>query len=293
MKTIENYVNKIKNVLNVDSISLPDFKNKSGLRVHKNQHSITVIHHENEIEEHKYDDTPLLGIFRIDLLEEESWLFVDAIKTISKNYSKEKSRLETMGQAITAKPTGLLENDAFNYIEILCKIDLTLLSMIYTKYGKWISDFYSTDNIDFIDILVCQLTKEVIKDDTELIECFEWLKINNVETKKFFFKEPISLIKNFPNTGTVEFELLDRLDIFINYFPIENKNLIEPWNAFFSRVEGQIQDTLINAVKEYGSGWEIIEDYLTEENKVRWRNKITSVRYGLAESYKRKWWKIW
>ena len=305
MKTIQTYIDNLKKVLGVETISLPDFKNREGLWVHNNQHSITVIKEENEIESPKLDYPLLLGVAKVNSLEEnEYWLFNDAIKSQSKRYSDHKSIIikdgriigdlrKTMGEAITAKPTGLLEYDAFNYIEILCKIELTIINIIYTNYGKWASKFYSLDNIHFIDLIICQLTKEVINNDSQLIECFDWLKINHVTTKSFRFNEPISYIKNIPGTKTDEWKLLNQLDIFINCFPIQDKDTDETWETFFSRLKDNIQDTLINSVKEHQSGWEIIKDYLTEENKKRYNGSINAIKYGLNDAYTQKWWKTW
>lgn len=306
MKTIETYIDNLKKVLEVGTLSLPDFENRGGLWVHNNQHTITVIKEENEIEEFDARKRPdwsiLLGVLKLNSLKiNEYYLFNDEIKNRSKRYSDHESIIiengriigdlrKTMGEAITAKPTGLFEDDAFNYIEILCKIELTIIHVIYNNYGKWGGEFYSPDNIHFIDLLVCQLTEEVIKEDIELIKCFKWLMINGVKSNSFRFKEPIPYIKNVISTKE-EWKLLNQLDIFINCFPIHDKDLKETWEEFFNRLKDTIQDTLVNSVKDHKSGWEIIEDYLTEENKKKYRGSITGRKFGLNPTYRQKWWK--
>jgi hypothetical protein len=301
----------------ISNVTLPSFENKVGLWFHDNHHTITVVRDDNELKfpTSKPDWPNLLGIYKIETTNEEGKLilFSDAIKEKGKKYSDKKSKHFVNGERIdlndthdswggNAKPNGLSESDAFIYIEILCKIELILLNIIHNRLGVWKSDFYSEKNIEYLDILVMQLTKEVIKDYDELVDCFTWLNINMVNDSEFILNTPVPFVKNISGIDDKEEEWLCiyALDIFINCFPIEDKNHAETWTAFFDRTKENAEENLMKQVNhrkqdDNGVGWEIINDYLTSpENKSKCEKYLLHMRYGIGpKQYKRKWWKTW
>jgi hypothetical protein len=291
MKILSNYFDKLGFILNTTSISIPDFVSKEGLWKHN--HSIIVIYEDKEIEVPEFDFNSILGVFKISINNDakEFRVFDDAIKSLSKRYSTEASLINindelfdsrnTTGAAITAEPTGLLEIDAFNFIQIICKIKLIIFDIIYCRYGKWQSKFYSADNIDFIDLLANNLTKESIKNDQELIACFEWMQNKNIiHSNDFDFDDPISFIINMPGTQPDEWQRIRQLGVFFNCFPTEKKLTSESWDIFWDRYKNEVQDSFINLAKKIQDGWETIGKYLNEETKMKYRGRINATKFG-------------
>lgn len=295
----------------ISNNGIPEFEYKEGLWVHNNRHSVTVVQDEKELELITMRDIPyILGMYKIDSAKEEGkqYLFLDAIKFMSKKYANEelipwgngkRSGLRnTSGNAITAEPTGVVESDAYNYLEILCKIELILLNIIHCRFGAWESKFYSDNNIDYIDILVMQLTREVITEYRDLVLIFEWLNINYVKDSAFLFNTPVTFIKNISGINEQEWAEINNLDVFINCFPIEDKTNTETWEGFLNRTCKDIQDCLIEQVidqmknKEHGSGWGIIYKYLTQENQAKNKMRIIDEKF-FEYKYDHKWWKTW
>ena len=178
MTSFKNHLSKIFGTT-YDDIIFPDFEVKEGIWVHKNQHAITVVRDNNELLEPTLEHF-LLGVYNLDdeIKEGKFILFDDAIREVSKRYAYHKSLFikngkiigdlrNTRGAALTSEPTGLFETDAFEFIKIICKIELTLLDIIHCRLGEWQSKFYSDKNIRFIDFLVMQLTKIIIDDDRD------------------------------------------------------------------------------------------------------------------------------
>lgn len=291
MKKISNYLDELGSILKVASITIPDFVSKEGLWKHQNNQSITVIYEDKEIEIPEFDFNPILGVFKISINNDakEFRIFDDAIKSLSERYSTEASLIHingdffdsrnTMGAAITAEPTGLLEKDAFNFIQLICKIKLIIFDIIYCRYGKWQNKFYSDDNIDFIDLLANNLTNECIKNDEELIACFEWMqKRNIINSINFDFDDSISFIINMPSTQPEEWQKIRQLGVFFNCFPAEKKLTSESWEAFWDRYKNDVQDSLINIAKKT-KGWETIGKYLNEETKTQYRGEISAKKF--------------
>jgi len=341
-KTINQLVSKLVYLFEPGklNINLPNFEYKAGSWVHDNHHSITVVKDFSELKEPKSKpDWPyLLGIYKIETARNEGKLiiFPDAIKDESKRYADNKSIIVENGKKVGdlrnthdswgggARPNGLFESDAFNYIEILCKIELILLDIIHNRLRPWKSEFYSINNIDYIDILVMQITKDVIKGYDELVDCFTWLNINDVTQSEFLFNTPINFIENIAGSDEQEWSIINKLDIFINCFPIDEKTNAETWKAFFIRTKEITEDSLMKLVNDrqgldrqvddrpvddrkyddrkvddrkddpIGAGWEIINDYLTKpENKHKCEIWIRNIRYGRCLPYTFKWWKTW
>jgi hypothetical protein len=278
----------------IANIPLPHFENKDGLFFHENQHSITVVKADNELKAPKFEESLLLGIYKIDKTNEEGkcYLFHDEIKSKSKLYSDFRSIHYINGERVDfrdthdswsggANPNGLSENDAFSYIEMLCKIELAILNAIHCRFGVWKSAFYIDINIHYVDILVMQLTKDTIKEYYELVDCFEWLNINGVNKTEFQFDKPIPFIKNISGINEQEWSLINSLGIFINCFPVEDKIYTETWREFLDRKSKYIQESLIETAKENGSGWGVIKEFLTQENKDKNKGRISGEIYGL------------
>jgi len=197
---------------------LPYFVNKKGLYVYKKNQSITVKNKYNEIGE----PPPLLGLYQ-QVTSKIPYLFPDALQITGKEYADRKSIIhlggesfdlrKTMGNAMTAETKGLFEEDAINRIEIICKIKLMLYYFTHCEFGKWKTEYYSKINSHYIDMLVNQLTKQVIEGDEELIDCFNWLFNNNVKPANFSFENPVYIIKNIPNTNEKEWEQLIKVSL--------------------------------------------------------------------------------
>lgn len=276
----------------ISNFTLPEFENKEGHWVHDNQHSITVVKDDNELKLHtsKPDWPKLLGIYKIEASNEggKLILFPDAIKEESKRYSDKKSIQEGADSRGShdswggdAKPNGLFESDSFIYVEILCKIELILLNIIHNRFGVWESDFYSEKNIVKIDILVMQLTKEVIKDYDELVDCFEWLNINWINDSEFVFNTPVTFVKNISGIKEQEWTIINSLDIFINCFPIKDKISTETWESFLNRTSRDAQDCFVERANKLEHGWKMIINYITPENRIKYRGSIHGQEFGL------------
>jgi|GEM_PF-6644937 hypothetical protein len=295
MKTFDSYLDSIKTAIGVQSIPSSEFEYKENKWFHENR-SITVIHNEADIRRiPKGDERPLLGAFHASPSEKEGecWLFPEAISDLGNSYSKKESPLgKTMGEAITAKSTGLFPEEATRRIEMICKIQLTILKTMYGGFGKWISQFYSNHNKDFIDILVRQFTKEVIKEDVELQHCFEWMKkkynkLHPNQNESPSLLDPISCVKHLCTTSENEFKEVLKLEYkdndnfirFINCFPITDKMVGENWSAFFKRSEENAQQNLIDLIK---TCWDSkFENHLTEINKKKYFGRIGKGKLGL------------
>jgi len=285
MTSLKTHLSKIFGTT-CDDFVFPDFVVKKGIWVHNNQHAITVIRDNNELLEPTLEHF-LLGVYKLDdeIKEGKFILFDDAIREVSKRYADHKSLFikngkiigdlrNTRGAAITAEPTGLFETDAFEYIKIICKIELTLLDIIHCRFGEWQSKFYSDKNIRFIDFLVMQLTKIIIDDDSKLVDCFEWLNINGVSDTEFSFKTPVPFVEKISGITEQEWSLINHF-----YIYLINEIDSETWEAFFGRIKEIQQDSLIELEKKHG-GWEIIEKSLTQEYLSKYRGKRSGKKFG-------------
>ncbi len=290
MTSLKNHLSKIFGTT-CDDFVFPDFVVKKGIWVHNNQHAITVIRDSNELLEPTLEHF-LLGVYKLDdeIKEGKFILFDDAIREVSKRYADHKSIIikngkiigdlrNTRGDAITAAPTRVFETDAFEYIKIICEIELTLLDIIHSRFGEWQSKFYSDKNIRFIDSLVMQLTKIIIADDSKLVDCFEWLNINGVTDTEFNFTTPVPFVEKISGITEQEWPLINQLGIYLKCFPIETKIETETWEVFFNRVKDIVQKCLIDLAKEHGN-WEIIEKFITQENLFIHRGRIIGKKFG-------------
>jgi hypothetical protein len=145
-----------------------------------------------------------------------------------------------------------------------------------------------------------QITKDVIKEYDELVECFKYLNINMLNDSKFVFDSPEPFIKNITGISEQEWSLINNLDIFINCFPIEEKKVNETWKEFLIKTKENAEVSLMKLVNDRkadvcGAGWELISDYLTESaNQSKCKNKLQNMKFGIGpKPYKLKWWKTW
>lgn len=307
LKSFEQVLENINKMFGKVNIPNTNFDYMNGIWFHENNRRVTVISDISELDANNIDQVPLLGVY--DQTNNQLIIFPDAINEISNRYSDYKSlhiengkvisdSRNTNGAAINAERTGLWPDQAFNQVELIVKIYILLLKIIHNNYGKWISAFYSDKNKHFIDLLVYQLLKRIIQDDQELRDCFEWLnmrpvKLDSPEKESFNIISPIEFIMNSAATTEEEWVILSSLDIFINCFPINKKKVNISWTEFLDKTISESQSELITLVKNHGSGWEVIDKYLDENNKIKFKSVLTSIRFGLNDSYKNKWWYLW
>ena len=293
MKTFDSLLENIKTTLEISLIPSTKFERKPKLWWHK-QRLISVIHDQAEIRPvENNDERSLLGAFHANPSENENecWIFPDSIEKSGIDYSDYRSQEHSIGDLRKSTGEALFPEEASRRIEIICKIELTILRIMYSSYGKWASQFYSDHNRDFIDMLIYQITKETIKEDDDLIDCFKWmnqnLKLHPYEIDSALFMEPVSCVKHLWNTSDDEFKTILTLENhnkqhfpkFINCFPVSDKKSNETWDAFFNRSKEKAQQKIIDLIKEC---WDKnFEKYLTEENKVKNSGRLKGYKSGL------------
>ena len=295
------------NIQNNVNVTIPTFRDKAGLWQHISKCKIVAIHTFGDLKENpKLDYTPVVGACEIGSSNQnvESYVFPDAIKKYGEEFSDYKSiRIvggkrssnststaiidgkrvdlrDTCGEALTAKSTGLFKEEACVRIELVCKIHIILYDFIQSYYGKWKSIFYSPDNSSLIESFAIQLTRNILAEDRDLTECYNWLNKEKISHMAYSIDQPFAFIKNMPMTDQKEWKTIMDLDLFINYFPLDLKNVHEPWSAFFDRCKVGIQDDLIENVGKHQKGWTTIRDYLTPENQYNHRGAISGEIYG-------------
>jgi hypothetical protein len=297
MKTFDSLLENIKTTLEISLIPSTKFERKPKLWWHK-QRLISVIHDQAEMRLVENDERPLLGAFHASPSENENecWIFPDSIEKYGIDYSNYSSLIYRNGEYIgdLRKSTGvaLFPEEASERIEMICKIELTILRIFYSSYGNWASQFYSDHNRDFIDMLIYQITKETIKEDDDLIDCFKWmnqnLKLHPYEIDSALFMEPVSCVKHLWNTSDDEFKTILTLEKhnkqhfpkFINCFPVSDKKSNETWDAFFNRSKEKAQQKIIDLIKK--ERWDTnFEKYLTEENKEKYKTIISAKKLDL------------
>lgn len=287
MRNIDFYFPLIAEQLGLKSVEIYEIKFTylQGRFSHESDKNITVVEDNDELKTHG-DPNLLAAYFRDSSL----MLFPDMIRTASKSYSDfysiiiEKGKIiadtrNTMGNAGTAEPTGLSQDEAYELIELVCKIELIIYRLIHICFGKWKSVYSSKNNRNVINRLVLQLTQKITNSEKDLNACFDWLNIS-YSHELFSYKKPLAFAKQLSVTSEEEWGIINALDEFINAFPLEMKDLTEDWTSFLDRVKESAQDDLIGLAKE-NKGWAIIAKYLNQENNEKYKGRIAGDIFGL------------
>jgi hypothetical protein len=296
-----NEINELISELSLQfkrTVPIPEFFYKDGRYCHINHKTITVIKNENEmLTEPHHKESLLLAVYNNDSNKNQCWLFTDAMRDAAIHYSNENSTIidngkiidirRTMGAAITAETTGLWEEEAYHRIETICKLQLTIYKSIHLIFGEWISDFYSENNSDLIDLIVCQITESVVEKDEKLKECFAWLRLNTTVISEkienilpFTIQLPMTKESDWKTFREMNFNGFIKL---LNCFNIELKKYEEDWDTFLSssKAKDSAQNALINILKNDQQYCSLTIKYLTEENKQIHRGSITACKFGV------------
>ncbi|MFN4914907.1 MAG: hypothetical protein ACK5FT_06280 [Sphingomonadales bacterium] len=287
MRNIDFYFPLIAEQLGLKSVEMYEIKFTylQGRFSHESNKNITVVEDNDALKTHG-DPNLLAAYFKDSSLV----LFPDMIRTASKSYSDfysiiiEKGKIiadtrNTMGNAGTADPTGLSQDEAYELIELVCKIELTIYKLLHIRFGKWKSVYSSKNNRNVINRLVLQLTQKITNSEKDLNACFDWIN-ESYSHALFSYKKPLAFAKQLSVTSEEEWGIINALDEFINAFPLEMKDLTEDWTSFLDRVKESAQDDLIGLAKE-NKRWAIIAKYLNQENNEKYKGRIAGDIFGL------------
>jgi hypothetical protein len=272
--------------------NLPEFIYNREIKFHTSRKTLTVIFDDNELLDKNNSDFPLLGVYKIFSNEKPGVfvLFEETIKRKAERYANEQSIVvangktigdlrNTMGNAMSGTPAGILESDAIEYVSTISKIYLTCFWIVHwmkdSKDEQWLDRFYyEVDEKNYIDNLAYWLTLETITENEKLLECFKYLNIIqpsinincNTDIEKI-----IQILRNIKTKASLK----DKICLFDLFEGDINKinNQKEVSDSEQSRLVAMAKDELIK--------WNIVIHYINKERKEENIVKITAENMGI------------
>jgi hypothetical protein len=270
---------------------LPEFIYSQEIKHHFNHKKFAVELDNNLLSLSSTDSKPIIGIYQVDSQanSRKFILFENAINIFAHDFVNEMS-LNTSGQAISARTTIVLESDAIEYVRTICKIYLTGFWIIHwmkdSTDKQWLDGFYLSETSD-IDSFAYRLTKEIIKENENLLHCFKWLKILPTSD----FGEITDIEKNIRILRSIKIKasLADKICLFDALTRDKNKKINNKKELIdtkqdcldaFSKINDKKeltdseQDILVTKAQDIAIKWELILPYINDQRKKKYAVNI-------------------
>lgn len=216
--------------------------------------SITIVQAQNELINNVNCDNCLLGC--LDLSTGNSILYQKCIDQVSSRYFDELKRVrdsltgetvimgETLGNAMTAEPTGVSLEEIRNMFVLITKLKLSIYSNLSLNCKIRNVDVQYPANINSIEASVISIMKSLIQSNSKFLRAFEWL-INHDNPVVDIIEHPYRFYANLV-------EMIERRSENIEMWNDISKHIVlgdETLEEFCSRIKRT--DDVQNVMRNY------------------------------------------